>query len=554
MGGRLLGQETEYAIRFTPSAVGGRHPHHELIHRALMCAMSQRVLVRKGTHWASWLQFFTENGGAFCYEHGAIASARGLIESCTPECTSASQLLVYQRAQEELLTWALPHAERLLAVNGYPGSLGLLKNSRDAEGNLYGTQENYEANVAEGAALWGFRCGVAALVPLVLLLAPIVWLYRAACRPLSCGLFLVFRLISGGGGAVTDEGGNDRLLGQAVGVLHFGGRVMAWPMVRMFNVLCRALAFRRVRRVLTAHLASRVVFAGAGTLHEDGRLRLSERLGAVGRIVRRRIDSDERVLFDLNSLHKLMLGPLAGERFSDLFQLFRRRQRLQLGSVDGNPAEVAELLRVGTTLLLLDLAELGHLDDAPVLAAPLEALAAFDEDPDLRAEAELKGGRRMTALALQRWYLARATDVLSRQTVASLESRTILRLWADTLDRLEHRPHTLVGRVDWVTKRFLIGSLSESASFDALKKVDLKYHELRTGYFRELVFRGLAPRLAGRSIVERAIKEPPADTPAGLRTRVLRELEVPEEAVRVSWRSVRVRSALRFRVISLERK
>ena len=553
MGGRLLGQETEYAIRFTPSAEG-RRPHHELIHRALMRAMAQRVLVRKGAHWASWLQYFTENGGAFCYEHGAIASTHGLIEGGTPECTSASQLLVYQRAQEELLIWALPHAEQYLAAHGYPGSLGLLKNSRDARGNVYGTQENYEANVAEGVALWGFRCGIAALVPLALLLAPVLRLYRAACRPLGFGLLVVFRLVLGELDAARDDGRHDRLLGHVIRVLHLGGRVMAWPVVWPFNALCRALAFRRARRALTAHLASRVVFAGAGTLHEDGRFRLSERLGSVGRIVRRGIDSDERVFFDLNSLHKLMLGPLVGESLFDLFRLFRGRQRLQLGSVDGNPAEVAELLRVGTTLLLLDLAELGHLDDAPTLESPLDAIAAFDEDPDLRAEAQLADGRRMTAVALQRWYLERATRILSRQTVTSLESRTILSLWADTLDRLERRPASLVGRVDWITKRFLIGSLPESVSFEALKKVDLKYHELRTGYFQELVSRGLAPRLAGRKMVERAVTEPPADTPAGVRTRVLKELEVPEEAVRVSWRAVRVRRAFRPRVISLERK
>ena len=48
MGGRLLGQETESAIRFAPFAVEGRRAHHALIHRALMRAMARRVSVREG--------------------------------------------------------------------------------------------------------------------------------------------------------------------------------------------------------------------------------------------------------------------------------------------------------------------------------------------------------------------------------------------------------------------------------------------------------------------------------------------------------------------------
>ena len=71
-------------------------------------------------------------------------------------------MLAYQRAQDELLG----EATRAAVV---AGEVSLLKNDRDAFGNIYGAQENYEATLAAGWRLWCWRVGMVAILPLAVL-------------------------------------------------------------------------------------------------------------------------------------------------------------------------------------------------------------------------------------------------------------------------------------------------------------------------------------------------------------------------------------------------
>ena len=64
----------------------------------------------------------------------------------------------------------------------------------------------------------------------------------------------------------------------------------------------------------------------------------------------------------------------------------------------------------------------------------------------------------------------------------------MLRRWEVTLDALESDARSLVGTLDWVTKRFLLEHAPHDASHPSLKKIDLKYHELSPdGYHRVLI-------------------------------------------------------------------
>ena len=63
---RLLGLETEYAIRFSPE-LGVERPSHDLIFDCLVGAVERIVSVRPGERHAENGQVFTQNGGAFCY-------------------------------------------------------------------------------------------------------------------------------------------------------------------------------------------------------------------------------------------------------------------------------------------------------------------------------------------------------------------------------------------------------------------------------------------------------------------------------------------------------
>ena len=62
------------------------------------------------------------------------------------------------------------------------------------------------------------------------------------------------------------------------------------------------------------------------------------------------------------------------------------------------------------------------------------------------------------------------------------ESDWVLREWARTLDDLERDPMLLVGRLDWVAKKWLLDTFVEAEGLKAndpwLQSLDLEYHNI----------------------------------------------------------------------------
>jgi hypothetical protein len=198
--------------------------------------------------------------------------------------------------------------------------------------------------------------------------------------------------------------------------------------------------------------------------------------------------------------------------------------------------------------------EAGWLRSAPRPKRPIEALHAIAADFSLSTSVDMRGGESRTALEIQRYYLQRARDFVSASHTPSMEAHDVIGLWSGALDALETDPGSLVGRLDWVTKRFLLEECetSDEAHESAFrKKIDLRYHELRDGYFKKLQRAGEAPRLLTSRDVARAVREPPQATPAKLRGRLIGELADSTAKVRVDWDTVRIGGRLRAEVIEL---
>lgn len=570
---RLLGLETEYAIRFTP-APGSPAADNDVIYDAVRGAVDTLVLTRRGD--GAREQYFVENGGALAYEFLPAAPDGGLVEGATPECRGPAEGVLYQRAQDALLTDALPIAERRLAELGRPGSLGLLKNCRDAEGHVYGVQENYETEIARGPLLWLWRAGLVALVPVIAVCALASWL---TILTFLC-LWLLTVITVGLASLViprlrrTDlmseilmSGASrrfERTLGRIEYVLH--GHVLWAPVLWPFLALVRLTAFRPVRRDALAFLLTRPILTGAGSLDAGGSFGLSEKGPAMRRVVRLWVGQRDRAVFDGGNLCK----PLLRMTYLDLrrfFRLFRRRQRMQLGLADANMAQVAEYLKIGTTALVIDMVEAGVTGDLPRLAHPLEALRAIVADPSLQVRVEVQTGERMRApmrapmraIDIQRAYLERAREFVARSTVTSIEAADLLGLWGRTLDALDalatrgaEARGALIGQLDWVTKQYLLDTAGAGASPAARKKIDLKYHELGAGYFARFESEHLAPTLWSTAEIERARHEPPTTSTARARSRVIRNLGRRETAVKVSWDRIRLGRPIGGTVIRLD--
>lgn len=546
---RLLGLETEYAIRWSSDA-GGERPAHDLVHATLTGVIATRQATREGTRTSLHQQLFLENGGAIYYEFLPSAPNAGLIEASTPECRGPSELLLYQKAQEQILLDALPKTNELLRAQGYAGELGLLKNCRDALGNVYGAQENYEVELARGPVLLAYRVGLASMMPLIVATSLVAVAISFGWLVLLVVMFVILLGVVLGVTLVTTRHAEalDRFYGRVTTTalrvtmrgLNAIGMICMAPGALAYALLYRACCCRRVRRDTLGFLLSRSIFTGAGTLDPiTGAFGLSEKGPAIRRLVRLTSLPVDRSVFDIGHLTKSVFA-ITNLELRPLGRLFRQRQRLQLGLSDSNLAQTAEYLKVATTSLVIDMAEAGLLRDLPRVRRPIRALHRLIADPDLRAKVRCSDGVDRSALELQRLYLERARAFVTNSSTPSLEAREVVRSWADVLDALERDPASLFGRIDWISKRGLLEAVGEVEQAER-QTIALKYHELGVGYFAQLEHEGLAPTLVSPDEITRALTQPPQASPARRRSQLVRALAVEGVRAIVSWDRVEIR-------------
>jgi proteasome accessory factor A len=124
---RVFGLETEYAINFYPV------DQKKIPNQRLLVQTLQEILCRE--HGLPDSEYLV-SGGKFHYDVGHA-------EWAGPECLTAREAAIYDKAADHLLAQIVPQAEHLLAIRGYEGRLLVVKNNVDSTGNTYGCHENY---------------------------------------------------------------------------------------------------------------------------------------------------------------------------------------------------------------------------------------------------------------------------------------------------------------------------------------------------------------------------------------------------------------------------
>ena len=295
----------------------------------------------------------------------------------------------------------------------------------------------------------------------------------------------------------------------------------------------RATPFSDIVRDLTPFFVTRQVFTGAGRvgIGQDGR--------GAGFQLSQRADFFE-VEVGLETTLKRPIINTRDEPHADP----ERYRRLHVIVGDANLCEAATFLKMGTTSLVLSLIEESALGEDLVLADPVREIHAVSHDPTLTHLLTLRDGRRMTAIDIQRIYLARAEELARRQAVAEIDEQTadVLARWGCVLDDLERDPRTAADRVDWVAKLGLLEGYRRRDGLDwgaaRLQLIDLQYSDIRPD-------RGLALRLEASRRLQRlttpeevahAMERPPADTRAYFRGECLRRYG--DAVAAASWDSV----------------
>ena len=550
---RLIGLETEYALH-VPAPLA-RHESRYALYQRLVQELRRLIPTVAARHMKEGV--FHACGGAVWFETERPAAGGGLIEGATPECRSPRQLLAAQRAQDQLLSEAARQAYSQRPIN-------LLKNCRDARGNIYGAQENYAATFASGWRLALWRTLLVLLFPLVLLTWGMLWLVALVVILYTLAASLIYltsrqflrdpdrlsRLLFG---CDFSDLGREAPTGPRwlEAVLSVVSRLVTGPLAGLLYLAVLATGFVRIRRQMLPFLVSRSIIAGSGMLDDAGRFHLADKGPAINCLAGYGGLLSDRPIFSFGHLFKTIyadswLSP------RDYFTLMRKGQRLQIALGDSNLCEVSEYLRVGTTLLVLDCIEAGQMPEVPRVMRPIQALRRICSDPSLRAEVELASGQRATALELQRLYLDACRRFLALCSHAPDEAHAVLELWEEILDRLEDDPASLVGRIDWVTKRWLLDRAGKDAPWPVRKKIDLKYHELSPqGYFSRLAQAEAVTPILTEEEIEYARRNPPGGTPASVRGRYIREFAGGSESVAANWQAVYIGSGRTAKVIRL---
>ena len=218
-----------------------------------------------------------------------------------------------------------------------------------------------------------------------------------------------------------------------------------------------------------------------------------------------------------------------------------RYRRLHLIVGDANMCEYATALKIGTTRVVLDMIAEGFLPSFD-LASPVQAIQVLSQDPDLKVVVSREQGGTISGLDIQREYVHQARIVL---TNLDEETDWILREWEHVINQLEQDPLQLVGKIDWITKRWLLDNFvqDEGIGWDDpwLASLDLEYHNLdpERGLFFGLAADGRTTSISQEHEIQEAMKHGPLDTRGGLRGLCVQRFG--EDITSIQWEGVHFR-------------
>jgi Pup amidohydrolase len=281
----------------------------------------------------------------------------------------------------------------------------------------------------------------------------------------------------------------------------------------------RQAPFGRIVQHVMPHFVTRQLYCGAGKVGTEASS--TGGLEVPFQLTQRADFFEEEV-----GLETTLKRPIVNTRDEPHCDASKYR-RLHVIVGDANLSEVANLLKVGVTSIVLCMIEDDWFGDRDfTLATPVRSLRRISYDLSLREPVEMADGRRMTALEIQWEYfdLARKyADDRGLEAIGADVADEVMRRWEAVLTSLESDPMELADQLDWVAKYRLINGYRErhglSWADHKLAAMDLQYHSLAPG--RSLFDKvGMETLVAPASVVE-AVTEPPRDTRAYFRGKCL---------------------------------
>jgi proteasome accessory factor A len=179
-------------------------------------------------------------------------------------------------------------------------------------------------------------------------------------------------------------------------------------------------------------------------------------------------------------------------------------RRLRVIVSDANMSEPTMLLKAGAPSLVLRMAEAATVMPNLTLDNPVQAIDEVSRDITGRSRVRLANGRQLSALDIQREYLAKARDFTDKRG-ADAVSKRVLGAWERALDAIEAGNLGAIAReIDWVIKHQFIEQYRARhdlpLSAPQVAQADLAYHDIHRG-------RGLYYLLQRSSKVDRTARD-----------------------------------------------
>ncbi|MGL3807194.1 Pup--protein ligase [Paeniglutamicibacter sp. R2-26] len=291
----------------------------------------------------------------------------------------------------------------------------------------------------------------------------------------------------------------------------------------------RRLEFARLAEILIPFLVTRQLIAGAGKIvnvEGESLYAFSQRADHVWEGVSSATTRSRPIINTRDEPHA------DAEYF--------RRLHVIVG--DSNMSETTQLVKLGATDLMLRIIESGKIMTDLRLENPIRSIRDISHDFNGRTVVKLANGREMTALELQRQFLALATDFVAREGAHHERVPQVLDLWERTLDAVESGNFSAIDtEIDWAIKHKLLSGYAtrHNLGLDShrMAQLDLTYHDIDTkrGLFHLLRNRGQAATVVEERDIAYAVDNPPQSTRAKLRGDFVRAAKDAECDFTVDW-------------------
>lgn len=297
----------------------------------------------------------------------------------------------------------------------------------------------------------------------------------------------------------------------------------------------RGTSFERIADHATTHFITRQVFTGAGKVgcEISGRSR-----SEIPFQITQRADFFEEPI----GLETTLKRPIINTRDEPHADPAKYR-RLHVIVGDANLCQVATFLKVGTTAIVLSMIESDVLNKIIKFKDPVRSLQEVSFDLQLNTPLELIDGSTSTALEIQWWLYGQAKEYVDKfgtENIGGDSAELVLHWWEKVLTSLDspNSLETLVGVLDWVTKKHILDGFQERKKINSmdpqLAAIDLQYHDLRP--HKSLFKKVHQETLVSETDTHVAVKNPPEDTRAYFRGKCLTKW--PEDIVSANWDSL----------------